>query len=128
MRNKLSILWIFLVLNFAYCDILALHDLVYLKDVLSGSAGGINFTQGFLLGASVFMEISIGMILVSFFASHKINRLANVIFGILLALAQIASLFVGTSPTMSYSFFSAIEIATLLYIAWSAWNLKKDSK
>lgn len=50
MKSKFSTLWIFLVLNFAYCDILAMHDAVYLKDVLAGQAGGISFTPGFLLG------------------------------------------------------------------------------
>jgi hypothetical protein len=46
----LSILWVFLTLNYIYCDVLALMDRDYLAEVLTGNVGGIEMTRGFLLG------------------------------------------------------------------------------
>lgn len=118
----LSTLWIFVMLNFVYADILGMHDASYLKDLLAGEAGGIKFTPGFLLGASVLMEIPIAMVLLSRVAKYKLNRWANIIAGGFMAFVQASSLFVGSSPTPSYMFFSTIEIAALLSIIWYAWK------
>ena len=38
-----------------------------------------------------------------------------------MTVVQVATLFVGT-PTTYYLFFSAIEIACLLFIVWTAWR------
>ena len=117
--------------NFAYADILAMHDASYLKGVLAGSVDGINFTPEFLLGASVLMEVPIAMVLLSRILKFNANRWTNIIAGAFMALVQTTSLFVGSSPTPSYIFFSAIEITTLLYIVWAAWKwseLKNNKK
>lgn len=108
--------------NYIYCDVLAMHDAAYLKDLLAGSAGGIEFTPGFLLGASVLMEIPIAMVLLSRVLKYKANRLANIIAGIVMAIVQFSSLFLGTSPSLSYLFYSIIEIAGLLFIVWTVWK------
>ena len=34
----LSTLWIFLVVNFIFCDVFGLHHAEYLKDILSGGS------------------------------------------------------------------------------------------
>jgi hypothetical protein len=121
-RTVLSILWIFLMLNFIYCDVLAMHDASYLKDLLAGEAGGIEFTPGFLLGASVLMEIPIAMVLLSRVLPYRANRYANMFAGMFMAVVQFSSLFLGSSPSPSYIFFSVIEIATLLFIVQYAWK------
>ena len=49
-RGKtLSILWVFATVNYLYCDVLALMDHDYLRQVLTGSVGGVDMTPGFLL-------------------------------------------------------------------------------
>jgi len=66
MKDKkvlLSALWIFVVLNYLYCDVLSLIDAHRLKQFLTGHVEGMDMTQGVLLGASVLMEISISMVL-----------------------------------------------------------------
>lgn len=114
-RFLLSTMWIFVVLNYLYCDVLSLMDSHLLKQLLTGVVEGMPMTQGFLLGASVLMEISIAMVLLSRILKFKANRLVNMIAGIITTVVQIASLFLGT-PTMYYIFFSFIEISSTFLI------------
>lgn len=123
-----STLWIFLLFNFVYADILGMHDASYLQDVLAGEADGIKFTPGFLLGASILMQIPIAMVLLSRVLKDKLNRWANIIAATFMAFVQASSLFVGSDPTPSYIFFSSIEIATLLFIVWYAWKWTSAKK
>ncbi len=124
MRVKLSTLWIFVVLNYLYCDVINLTNPVTLKELMTGT-GPIQMTQGFLLGAAVLMEIPIAMVLMSRVLKYKANRLANIIAGVIMTAVQILSLFVGT-PTIYYVFFSIIEIACTLFIIWYAWRWRKQ--
>ena len=62
-KVRLSTLWIFMTLNHIYSDVLGLYDSAILNELLRGQVGGIQMTQGFLLGASILMEIPIAMVL-----------------------------------------------------------------
>lgn len=119
-KIKLSILWIFLVLNYLYCDVLTLMDPHVLQQLITGTIDGLKMTESFLLAASVLMEIPIALSLISRLTPYGFNRWANIIAGMVMALVQLGSLFVGTGPTSHYLFFSIIEVTTALYIAWTA--------
>ena len=121
----LSTLWIFLVVNFIFCDVFTLMHSEDLKNLLSGSIDGMQITQEFLLGFAIVMEVSMAMILISRFLNRKYNRILNLIFGALLAVVQIGSLTVG-SITLHYGFFSVIEIVTCISIVWVAWKWKNS--
>ena len=124
MRNPgvtLSTLWIFVMLNYLYCDLLGFMDSGMLKQYLTGHVSGLDVTQGFLLGAAVLMEIPIAMVVLSRVLKPKTSRRANIAAGAFMTVVQIASLFVG-SLTMYYAFFSAIEIACTSFIVWYAWR------
>jgi hypothetical protein len=123
----LSTLWIFVMLNYLYCDLIGMMDSNFLKQYLNGHVGKLDVSQGFLLGASILMEIPIAMILLSRVLSYKVNRWANIIAGTIMTLVQISSLTV-SMPTIYYIFFSTIEILTTLFIvqvAWK-WTMLKD--
>ena len=124
-KALLSTLWIFLTVNFIFCDVFTLMHPEDLKNILKGSIDGVQITQTFLLFFAVVMEISMAMILVSRFLKPKYNQILNIIFGVLLAIVQIGSLFVG-SITLHYAFFSVVEIATCISIVWIAWKWKKS--
>ena len=49
----LSTLWIFAMFNYIYADILSLMDPAVLKEIMTGTIGGIEMTQGFMLGAAI---------------------------------------------------------------------------
>jgi hypothetical protein len=110
-RVRLSTLWVFMLLNYLYCDVLGLFDPTTPK----------NMTQDALLAASLLMEIPIAMVLLSRVLKNRPNRWANVLAGAFMAVVQVATLFVGTLPGY-YAFFSVIEIACLLFIVWTAWR------
>jgi hypothetical protein len=117
----LSMLWLFLTVNFIFCDVFTLMHSEDLKNLLAGSVDGMQITQAFLLGFAFVMEIPMLMILLSRLLKYKLNRIMNLIFGVLLAIIQIWSLTVGDT-TLHYSFFSIIEIVTCLSIVVVAWK------
>lgn len=121
-RANLSAFWLFVVLNYLYCDVMTHMDSEALKALMSGTAGNLKITQGFLLGASVYMEIPIAMILLSRFLPFRATRWASVVAGLLMTGGQGASLFVGTGATPYYLFYSVVEMAGTLFIAWYAWR------
>ena len=120
-KALLSTLWIFVVLNYLYCDVASLMDAGSLKQYLAGNVGGMEMTQGFLLGAAILMEISISMVLLSRVLKYKANRWANIIAGTITTVVQLLTL-VADSAAMYYWFFSVIEIASTAAIVWIAWN------
>ena len=118
----LSTLWIFVTVNYIFCDVLTLMNPEELKQIMTGAVGSLQITQEFLLGAAILMEIPFAMIILSRVLQHKANRWANIIAGAILTSGQFLSLFVGTPPTLHYIFFSTIEIACTLFIVWYAWK------
>jgi len=111
-RVRLSTLWVFMLLNYLYCDVMTGFDPTVPRDL----------SRDALLAASFLMEIPIGMVLLSRMLRYRPNRWANILVGAFMVVVQVSTLFVGSGPTAYYVFFSAIEIACLLFIVWSAWQ------
>lgn len=124
MKSKLSTLWIFVALNYLYCDIVSLMDPELLPLYLRGNINGLELTPAFLLGAGILVEIFIAMVLLSRVLPYRANRWANIAAGTIMTAVQSATLFVGT-PAPYYLFFSVIEIATTVLIVWLAWNWRE---
>ncbi|MEI8217184.1 MAG: DUF6326 family protein [Eubacteriales bacterium] len=122
-KAMLSTLWIFLTVNYIFCDVFSSMDPIALKElVMTGGLSGMEITQGFLLIAAISMEIPMVMILLSRVLNYRINRWTNIIVGIIMATYQILTMNVGTPPTLHYIFFSMIEVASCLIIVWNAWK------
>jgi hypothetical protein len=118
-RAVVPTLWIFVMLNYLYCDLIGLMHAPDLRGFLEGEVGGLQITTGFLLGAGVLMEIPMLMVVVSRLAPHAVARWASVAAGALMTLVQVGSLTLGDN-TPHYWFFSAVEITTTLVITWYA--------
>jgi drug/metabolite transporter (DMT)-like permease len=86
--------------------------------------GSIELTEGFLLFGSILMMIPISMVLLSRILKYQANRWANIIAGAFMTVFLAVTLFVAV-PTTYYAFFSAIEIASTLFIAGYAWKWRK---
>jgi threonine/homoserine/homoserine lactone efflux protein len=114
-KVRLSTLWVFMLLNYLYCDVMGLYD--------SGLSSRL--TQEALLAASLLMEIPIAMVVLSRTLKHLPNRWVSIIAGAFLVVVQVSTLFIGSGPTVYYVFFSAIEIACLLFIVWTAWRWRE---
>ena len=122
-RSALPWLWVFMLVNYLYCDIVSLLDPEVMRQELLGKAanGAIAITPEFLLAAGVMMEIPMAMIVLSRILPGRANRWANVAAAALMGVIQIGSLGVG-APAGYYLFFSAIEIGTLAAIALIGWR------
>jgi hypothetical protein len=120
-RTLFSTLWIFVMFNYLYADVMGLMDSSLLRQYLTGQVDSVSITPGFLLAAGVLMEVPIAMTLLSRVLPYRANRLANIAAGMLKTAAVAASLFVGT-PTVYYVFFATIEIACTVGIVVVAWR------
>lgn len=125
-RAILSTLWVFYVVNIIYADVFNLMGEVFATTTAEASELIDTLTSPvMLLGAAIFLEVAMVMIVLSRLLKHGINRWANISVAILHTLGLLASLFVGT-PTMFYVFFVIVEVATLLFIVWYAWSWKSS--
>jgi hypothetical protein len=121
-KAKLQALWIFVMFNYLYCDLISNMDSGVIKDLLAGHVGSIQVNQEFMLGAALLMEIPIAMVLLSRVLKYRVNRWANIIAGAIMTAVQASSLFFGTGPTLHYVFYSVIEISCTAFIVWYAWQ------
>ena len=123
-KDKLFTLWIFVTVNYIFCDIFTLFYSENLKQLMSGAMGGMDITETFLFAFSVIMELPMLMIVMSRLLPYKFNRLANIAVEIFMTLVQTATLF--GDNMLHYVFFSIIEIATTIIIVWIAIRWKKE--
>ena len=120
-KKILSTLWIFVTLNYIYCDILSLMDHEILSQFLTGNIDGMTITPGFLFAGAILMEIPIALVLLSRILKYRVNRWANIVGGLIKTAAMIGSMFAGV-PSSYYLFFGSIEIACTIFIIWYAWT------
>jgi hypothetical protein len=114
----LSTLWIVVMINMAYADILSLHIPGVFDEVAKTSAStGAPISQLMLVGA-VMMEIPVAMIILSRVLKYGVNRWVNIIAGIF----TIAYIWGGMSSYPHYIFIATIETLCLLLIVWFAWK------
>jgi Family of unknown function (DUF6326) len=123
-KERLSLLWIFALLNYLYADVVALWALLG-----SSPADTPHLGQLALAGSAVLMEIPIAMILASRLLPLRANRLANIIAGSIVTLVNGFLTFVppligwGRPPALpEYFFFATIETVCTVAIVWQAWT------
>ena len=114
-QRMLSSLWTFATLNYLYCDVVGLMDSTMLKQYSAGKVNGTKITEGFLLGATLLMEVPMAMIFLSTELEPGHARIANIAAGILMTVVQAGTLAVG-KPTSYYLASSIVEIATTGFI------------
>lgn len=120
----LSTLWVFYVLNILYADVLNLMGEAGATTAEGAELIDTLLSPEMLLGAAIFLEMAMVMIVLSRLLKYRINRWANIIIATMHTLGVLASVFVGT-PTIFYIFFVIVEVITLLFIVWYAWSWKQ---
>ena len=83
-KERLSLLWIFALLNYLYADVLALWAIVGSPKL----ADAPHLPPWALAGSAVLMEIPIAMIVACRLLPFRANRLANIIAGAILTLVN----------------------------------------
>lgn len=114
-KDLLSTLWVFVTINYLYCDLIGLMDVSLLKQYLTGKVEGMEISREFLLYAGILMEIPIAMILLSRILPDKPNAWANIAAAFIKTAVMIMTFFVGNA-TIYYTFFAIIEISTTIFI------------
>lgn len=118
MPVRLSTLWIFIMFNMVFADILSFMYPGFLKELMTGHAGGVHITPGFLLGAAVLTEIPIAMIVLSRVLKRGVNRWANIAAGVI-TIAYVAG---GSTTYLHGIFFTSVQVGCALLIIWHAWK------
>src|SRR5574341_2193937 len=116
MKVKLSMLWIFVLFNMAYADILSLMDPTSpIRKIMEGSP----MPPGGLLAGAILMETAIAMVILSWVLQYKANRWVNIIIGAINIFAVVTG-----GHGLYYIFFATIEVVCMLLIIWFAWKWK----
>jgi hypothetical protein len=113
MKVKLSTLWVFLMFNMVFADIVGFLNPGTLEEMIA-----MKPAQGLLLVFSILLEIPIAMIVLSRVLKYRANRWANIIAGAITILWVIG----GGNTSVSYIFFATIEVVCMLLIVWYAWK------
>lgn len=117
--QKISLLWIVVMMNMIFADILSFMLPGFLNDILTGALP-LEITQVTMLLFAMILEIPIAMIFLSRVLKNKVNRWANIVASVI----TIAFVIGGGSFILHYLFFATIEVAALLLIIWYAWKMK----
>jgi hypothetical protein len=128
-KERLSLFWIFALLNYLYADVIALWDIVGSRQSFDGLAPGA------LMAAAVLMEIPIAMIVACRLLPFRANRLANIIAGLLVTIVNGFLTYIppligwGRPPAFAeYLFFATIETVCTSIIVWQAWTWSSDQR
>lgn len=122
MKVKLSTLWVVVMFNMIFADILSFMLPDFLEILETGYAGGVQITQGILLVFAILLEIPIAMIVLSRVLKYSVNRWANIIAAVITILFVIG----GGSTSLHYIFFATIEVVCMSLIIWYAWKWPKQ--
>jgi Sec-independent protein secretion pathway component TatC len=119
--TRLSTLWVVVMFNMAFADILTFIKPGALQDLWAGQAG-VQVTQGLLLVFAILIEIPIAMIFLSRILQRGANRWVNT------AAAVITTVFVvgGGSLDLHYVFFAIVQVACMALIVWSVWSRRSS--
>jgi hypothetical protein len=119
-RLRISALWIAMLFLFAYGDIFGFFAPGHIEEVIGGEISGIEITEVFLLGVSVYIAIASVMVFLSLVLRPSVARWFNIVLPILYVVSIAASAIGETSAY--YLFLSVLESALLLLIVWYAWT------
>lgn len=126
-KSLLSTLWVFVLVNMIYADILGMLRPGYLDflDQISQQLTGST-----VLLFAVFMEVAISMIFLSRVLAYKANRWVQFIAIPLTILWVVVPVFMpslGETTPLSYVFFASVEVVTMAFMFWYVWQWKRGA-
>jgi hypothetical protein len=109
----LSILWIFIILNFFARDIHELGRSGKLKQMMSGTIDRVVVTEMLMLIGAIMIEIPIMMTVLALLLPHRVNRWANIGVGLLTMVMIVA---MNIKPDLDNVFFMGIQLIAFIAI------------
>jgi Sec-independent protein secretion pathway component TatC len=120
--TRISTLWIVVMFNMVFADILSFIQPGALQALWDGQAG-VQLTPGLLLVFAVLLEIPIAMIFVSRVLKPGANRWANTVAAVITTAFVIGG---GSMELPFYAFFAVAEVAFMALIVWSVWSRRNS--
>jgi hypothetical protein len=117
-----STLWIVVMINMAYADILSLHIPGVFDEVAKTSVSTGTPIPQLMLGGAIMMEIPVAMIILARILKYGVNRWVNILVGIF----TIAYIWGGMAAYPHYIFIATVETLCLLLIIGFAWTWRND--
>jgi glycerol-3-phosphate acyltransferase PlsY len=117
MGTRISTLWIVVMFNMAFADIVGFIQPGALQGV--AGPGGVPITQGLLLVVALLLEIPIAMIFLSRMLKPGVSRWANTVAAVITAVFVLGG---GSMELPFYAFFAIVEVACMVLIVWSVWR------
>ena len=114
----ISSLWIVVMFNMIFADILSFMIPGALTEIMTGYAEGVKLSAEFMLIAAIILEIPIIMIFLSRILKQKTNRILNIIAAII----TILFVTIGGSLDLHYIYLATVEVICLISIIIIAWK------
>lgn len=108
----ISSLWIVVMLNMIFADILSLMIPGALTELMTGTVDGVTLSAELMLVAAIILEIPIMMVLLSRLLKYKTNRILNIVASIITIVFVIG----GGSLDLHYIFFATVEVICMISI------------
>jgi hypothetical protein len=117
-ERRISALWIVVLINMLFADILNFITPGTLQGIMTGYADSLRITPGILLAFAVLLEIPIAMVFLSLVLKYRINRVTNIVACVVTTAFTIG----GGTANLHYAFFATAEVVCMLLIIWYAWR------
>jgi hypothetical protein len=121
-RIILSGLWVAVTLIYLLGDVyrIMFGDFIKMGGDFAGKMGGMQVTQGMMLGIAIFMVIPIVMVFLSLTLNYPVNRWANIIVAIIFFVFVLIQL--PTYPSAYDKFLLAVSLVFNALTFWYAWK------
>jgi hypothetical protein len=124
MRARISWMWVYVMLNMLFADILSFMSPGNLQQIMAGHADSITITPRFLLLVAVVTQIPIAMVVLTQVLPQRAARWACLVASVLTIVYVIG----GGSGAPHYVFIAALETVGCLCIAWWAWKWRPSGE
>jgi hypothetical protein len=123
-KGTISLLWVVVMFNMAFADILSFILPGTLQEIMSGDTGPFKITQAMLLVFAVLIEIPIAMTILCRILKRRVNRVVNIVA----AAVTTAFVVAGGSTTLHYLFLAGAEVVAMLLIVLLCARWRSDSE
>lgn len=117
--------WLVVMILYVYCDIFSLYRTGQIENILNGKMGFLDINQSTLIIASILMIIPTLMIGFCLLLPASLNRLLNIIIGVVYTIVNIGNII--SETWIYYYIFGVFEIFAIALIITKAikWPTQK---
>jgi len=123
-KIKLSAIWSSVMSLYIYCDYFELYTPKKIEGMINGTTIFGSGDQSALLGLSSIILVTSLMICLSILLPAKINRVLNIVVGLIMTLMQVYVAYI--AGWYFYKMYAVVEAMLTLSIVYYVWNWPKE--